>query len=434
MEVTYTTQRLDHPGIAAGIWDGIDLVGHIDRLVPVPRRLMSVGQGVKALILNAPGLVGQPFYLTTEFFFVHLDFSSFRVHGEYDREVEEAPDVIRVTQADLKQAVVALITTYRSALPTRIQASDGNTTDTQAAPHMVRAYTRQLSEKGGSYFVVDSALYWAENLRTPADLRWMTRVPKRLAPVQHLETVIEVAAMQESSLPGYRYLEMGTRYGEVRRCRLVVYSEVAACQNRAASARAIRKGQGKAEQAMHNLARKTFLSEEALSQVVTRMAQKWQYHQVTFTVRPRPHYERESRPWAEATPVRMDWRLVTWRIEPDEGAIVQAHHGPYYGHGSGFVHLCASRTQSAPRTSRSGEAIPGQIGKPTRRLTMQCIFQLFEGIDVVVIRTPQGVRRQVTNLTDLHCCVLHLLGLAVEKYYTGLLQLRNVGRDLCIAG
>jgi len=67
MEVKYTTQRLDHLGIVAGICDEIGLVGQIDRLVPAPRRQVSVGQAVKAIILNALGFVGRSLYLTPEF-------------------------------------------------------------------------------------------------------------------------------------------------------------------------------------------------------------------------------------------------------------------------------------------------------------------------------------------------------------------------------
>ena len=35
IEVSYSTQRLDHLGIVAGICDEIELVDHINRLVPV---------------------------------------------------------------------------------------------------------------------------------------------------------------------------------------------------------------------------------------------------------------------------------------------------------------------------------------------------------------------------------------------------------------
>ena len=40
-------------------------------------------------------------------------------------------------------------------------------------------------------------------------------------------------------------------------------------------------------------------------------------------------------------------------------------------------------------------------------------------IDVLIIRTPEGVERHITNLSDLHRRILHLLGPAVEKCYLG---------------
>jgi len=55
-EIIYRTERLDHLGIVAGICDEIDLVDLIDRLVPAPRRQVTMGQAVKAMIINALSL------------------------------------------------------------------------------------------------------------------------------------------------------------------------------------------------------------------------------------------------------------------------------------------------------------------------------------------------------------------------------------------
>jgi transposase len=65
------------------------------------------------------------------------------------------------------------------------------------------------------------------------------------------------------------------------------------------------------------------------------------------------------------------------------------------------------------------ESVPNQVGKPTQRPTMRRIFQMFEGIDVLIIHTPEGVECHITNLTDLHRRILHLLGPTVEKCYLG---------------
>ena len=67
-EITYRTERLDHLGIVDGICDDIDLADLIDRLVPAPRQLVSIGQAVKAMIINVLGFVSRPLYLTPEFF------------------------------------------------------------------------------------------------------------------------------------------------------------------------------------------------------------------------------------------------------------------------------------------------------------------------------------------------------------------------------
>lgn len=68
LEVTYSTQSLDHLGIVAGICRQIDLIEHIDACVGITGRKVSVGEAVQAMVLNALGFVGRPLYLTPEFF------------------------------------------------------------------------------------------------------------------------------------------------------------------------------------------------------------------------------------------------------------------------------------------------------------------------------------------------------------------------------
>jgi transposase len=64
-----------------------------------------------------------------------------------------------------------------------------------------------------------------------------------------------------------------------------------------------------------------------------------------------------------------------------------------------------------------GESVPNQVGKPTQRPTMRRVFQMFEGIDLLVISTPEGIQQQVLNLKPVHRQILRLLGSTVEKCY-----------------
>ena len=65
---SYSTQRLDHLGIVAGICQQIGLVEQIDTYVGVTGRKVSVGEAVQAMVFNALGFVGSALYLTPEFF------------------------------------------------------------------------------------------------------------------------------------------------------------------------------------------------------------------------------------------------------------------------------------------------------------------------------------------------------------------------------
>jgi hypothetical protein len=64
----YTTERLDHLGLVAGMCHEIELIDTVDAFVGPTERKVSVGAALQALVLNALGFVGRPLYLTPEFF------------------------------------------------------------------------------------------------------------------------------------------------------------------------------------------------------------------------------------------------------------------------------------------------------------------------------------------------------------------------------
>ncbi len=537
-ETRYQTERLDHLGIVAGICDEIGLVEQIDRLIPAPRRLVSVGQAVKAMIINALGFVSRPLYLTPEFFahkpvewligpgikaemlnddslgraldalfeagltevfaqvasaalqkygiehrFVHVDTSAFHLHGQYEREgapgeVTIARGYSRDHRPDLKQVVVGLLTTYRSALPVWIEALDGHAADAKTMPALVKAYVQQLREGDEPYFVADSALYSAENLATLSAVKWVTRVPARVGLVRELEAAIPVEQMQESGLAGYRFTEVCTTYGGVPQRWVVVHSQAAERRERHTLERRVHREAQKAEREMRHLAREAFASEEALREAVARKARRWQYHTVEVTCTPVPHYGRRGRPAKDAEPKWVGWRLATWTLQRDEARIseaqtrcgkfilatneldtealpaeeiLRAYKGQGVGPERGFRFLkdplffADSLFLKSPRRimalimvmglallvyalaeyklrqalEAQNESLPNQVGKPTRRPTMRRVFQVFEGIDVLVVHTSTAIERHIVNLNDLHRRILRLLGPPVEKYYLG---------------
>ncbi|MDQ7031059.1 MAG: IS1634 family transposase [Ardenticatenia bacterium] len=381
-KVIYRTERLDHLGIVAGICHEINLIGHIDRLVPAPKRQVSVGEAVQAMVLNALGFVGRPLYLMPEWFankpvellirpgitaamlnddslgraldalweagltqvfahvatqglehfgllsrFVHVDTRSFHVHGVYEGHPEKE-EVIRITRGysrdhrpDLKQVVVGLLTTYRAALPLWIQALDGNAADVKSLPQLVQAYVTQLREgEEPPYIIADSALYSKENLHTLSTVKWITRVPERIAGVREVEAAMDVADMQPSALEGYRYAELGGLYGGVRQRWLVVYSQAAYERDVKALEKRIAKERAAAEQAMQRLGRQAFATSEEAKKAVAQTRRRWKYHTVQVRYTAVPHYGRRGRPRKETPPEHIGWRIKAWEVKPDEAA------------------------------------------------------------------------------------------------------------------
>lgn len=188
-------QDIDHCGIVAGIIDEMGLVGQINQQLGThPQEFISAGQVVKAMILNGLGLVSAPLYLFEKFFVgkatehllgegirpehlnddrlgrvldklyevgltqvfvtlalaatrkfgvkmdsLHLDSSSFHVHGEYASSSDEAAEeatAIEITygysrdhRPDLKQFIVDLMCSGDGDIPLYLRVADGNEAD-----------------------------------------------------------------------------------------------------------------------------------------------------------------------------------------------------------------------------------------------------------------------------------------------------------------
>jgi transposase len=298
---TYETQRIDHLGIVAGICQEISLIEKIDVQVKANDRKVSCGRCTQAMILNALGFVGRALYLmpdylhnkpidllidpdltaedfnddtlgrclddlytvgVTEVFyqiashalhvygihsrFVHLDSSSFHLHGAYDSDEPER-EAISITygyskdhRPDLKQVVLQLITHHKSALPIWLEVLSGNSNGKKTFKDTIKAYCKQFSAQEQAYVVMDSAGYTEDTLKEAKDLFWVTRVPETLFLAKQLvqETQFDEMVELES---GYWGKEVTREYAGVQQRWLVVFSQAA--QNR--ESKTLEKAQAK---------------------------------------------------------------------------------------------------------------------------------------------------------------------------------------------
>src|ERR671925_1086951 len=193
MEQTYRSQTLDHLGLVAGMFDELglgDILDHATHQNPEMRDL-TVGEAVKAMVLNGLGFINQALYLVPRFFqdkptsrlislrvtpaqlnddalgraldtlyaygvtelyslvaataaahlgltprYAHLDSTSFHVDGRYNSEEEPEAEVIHITRGysrdhrpDLNQGMLELIVEHQAGIPVLMQPLSGNSSD-----------------------------------------------------------------------------------------------------------------------------------------------------------------------------------------------------------------------------------------------------------------------------------------------------------------
>jgi transposase len=532
----YKTKRLDHLGIVAGVCKEIDLITQINEAVGHSNRKVSCGAAVQAMVLNALGFTGRALYLmpqylhnkpvglliepgltaedfnddtlgrsldqlyqegVTEVFarianhalevygvehhFYHLDSSSFHLHGEYSGQ-EPDSQAIEITHGyskdhrpDLRQMVLTLITGHRSYLPVWMEALSGNRSDKESFPKTVQAFCEQMKTGSDLYFVVDSALYSARNLKKLDEIGWLTRVPETLADAKRLlaQTPRDRMTVLED---GYAYFEQESEYGEVPQRWLVVYSPEAAQREEKTLLKKIERERKSIQKAWRKLSRQIFNCEEDAREALENFQKDWKYHDLKATPTPVTRYPGPGRPAAGTTPDVVGYRLqgkVTLSKETYQAAHQalgrfllatnqldkeklppQAMLSQYKAQGisveRGFrflkdpvffadslflknperimalmmimvlallVYALAERNLRL-RLTQEGQSVPNQVGKETETPTMRWIFQLFEGIDLLFIyQNDELVSRQVLNLRPEHLTVIHLLGPPVEYCY-----------------
>lgn len=315
-----SSHTLDHLGLVAGMYDELGIGEVLDRTVPqdTRQRQVSLGQAVKALVLNGLGFVNRALYLVPHFFAdkpterligagirpehlnddvlgraldslyahdvtalfsvvsaqacqrlrliggrVHLDSTSFHVDGAYDA-TEEA-GVVTLTQGysrdrrpDLNQVMLNLVVEQRAGLPLLMQPLSGNSHDTASFGRLIDAHIDQLNTTHQvDYWVADSALYSEANLGVLAAhrSRWITRVPETLTLAQ--QQCAQVGDPQEL-LPGYHYRRVEVDYGGVAQRWLVITSAQALQRAEASIKRQLGKTSERELKAWRQLSRQRF--------------------------------------------------------------------------------------------------------------------------------------------------------------------------------
>jgi transposase len=219
----YRTQILDHLGLVAGMFDELgigDVLDHATHQNPEMRDL-TVGEAVKAMVLNGLGFINHALYLVPHFFqnkstsrlisprvtpkqlnddalgraldtlyasgvtglygliaataakrlglaprFTHLDSTSFHVDGHYNSDEEPDASIIHITRGysrdqrpDLNQVMLDWIVEHQAGIPVLMKPRSGNSRDAHDFGQIITDHMAQLQiTYGPTCLVADSAL------------------------------------------------------------------------------------------------------------------------------------------------------------------------------------------------------------------------------------------------------------------------------------
>ncbi len=356
-------QNLDHLGLVAGIIDEIGVVEQVNQLVGQHCcEKVSPGHIVKAMLINGLGFVSAPLYMFPKFFegkatehligegvkaehlnddrlgrvldklystgleqlftsialkaakkygvsthSVHLDSSSFHVHGKYEGElpkvnfisgelnrdkpnrsdIEEkvAPSPIEITygysrdhRPDLKQFIVDLISSGDGDVPLFLRVADGNEADNAVFAKILCEFREQLTLD--SLMVVDSALYGAPNLALVTNLKWLCRVPLTIKEAKDLVSTISEEQLVNSEIEGYKLAVHKSHYGGIEQRWLVVESQSRREADQDKLQQKLSKSEKEAQKKLKQLCTEKFTCPLAAVEVAQRFGQKLKYHNI----------------------------------------------------------------------------------------------------------------------------------------------------------
>src|SRR6266542_2146159 len=244
------SEVLDHLGLVAGMFDELGIGDVLDRAMQhTPEtRIVTVGNAVKAMVLNGLGFVNPQLSLVPRFFqhkptqrliapgveaqhlhddtlgraldllydygvtelssllaataprlgltptFAHLDRTSFHVDGRYNSTEEPEAEVMHITRGssrdhrpDLNHVMLTLIVEHQAGMPLLLHPLSGHSSDGQTFGQIVTEHIKQLQTTyGTTSLVADSALSSAETLQALAKTgsQWITRVPATITEAQ----------------------------------------------------------------------------------------------------------------------------------------------------------------------------------------------------------------------------------------------------------
>ncbi len=410
--------------------------------------------------------------------FQHLDSTSIQVQGEYTSE-DENPIITfghsKDYRPDLKQFMISLICSQDGDVPLLAQTIAGNTSDKTHFKETLSNLKNQIQNSpNASYFVADSALYAADTLvEISSYMKWITRVPEKIKVASVLIDSIIKEDMEELS-DGYKGIAVCSTYGKIRQRWLLIYSEQAYSREKKTLERQVKKEFELKTKELKKFGSKSFDCECDARSSLEAFQKTLKYHRITDIVVTQQRVKLGRGRPKKGDPIVTKYTIETGLQKDDERVLASlqkkgkfiiatnelddkqlSNHellnnykgqqsvergfrflkDPLFMTSSVFLKtqerimalgmimcLCLLVYTLAQRYLRQklkklNTSIPNQLGKPTCTPTMRWVFQIFEGVHLLIKRTQDGIQEIILNLNNIRQHILQVLGPPFQKLY-----------------
>ena len=402
------------------------------------------------------------------------DTTTLAVYGDYpderepDETVRPARGHSKIKRNDLKQMVLHLATTGSAGFPIWMEAHAGNASDKKTlieAAERMKSFRKQL-QLDDPIYVGDSAFY-SGAVKSDAGMKWLSRVPENIKEAKQV-----VHTDQENwteLLDGYLIQPFSSEYGEVKQRWLLVYSDQAFKRETKTLDKQIEKEETSLSKTLWHHGCQEFGcaadAQKALSDI------KYKYHKASCKIEEIKKHTGRGRP-KEGSSYTTVFK-VSSTLEKDQEKILHARKGKgrfilatndmdqlsdeeilieykkqsNTERGFQFIKnnafevdsiflkkpsriqalmaimcLCLMVYGFAQHTIRStlekaNETIPNQLGKKTKKPSMQWVYRLFHGIHVLKIKTKELSQELVINLNPLLERIVRMFGTRAMEIY-----------------
>lgn len=256
-------------------------------------------------------------------------------------------------RADLKQAVLELVTSQDGGVPLMIKCWDGNASDSKIFQERAQKLISSFQQgQGPRYLVADCKLYQKSNIDTLSKLGFITRIPKTY--VEENELVRASIAKGESRWVKLdeqnHYQEHQVEHLELAQRWLVVKSKTSIERSEKAVDKQIGKEYKVAQKAMEKLMKQEFGCKQDAQMAFEESVKGLEYHQGELLDREAvEHYASSGRPKKDSEPTKVGYKLKTRLMSVPSSRQASKHR-------SGFMlrnrNQCRSRATQGRRGNR----------------------------------------------------------------------------------